>query len=377
MSDTSEKSRARHGVTVVVVAVVALLRVLRRRISAVELCLLVGTVITCWALGELALMAAGVEPIKRVFLSTPGLAEWWEREGAWGPRILPERYRGNWAVNAAGYPDRDEFTAEAAAMRPRRVLLLGDSFTHGAGASVYEKSFAAILDRELGEKTVVWNVAVSGTGQRQDLAALKAFFPALEPQLVVLSFCLNDFQDNEYPLGSHYVFANKKWVRAYALGKDGPPRLLSPEKAYRRAFGTTGSVRDVVYASRIVTLAVNGVQSLQRGDGGEARLDDVVPATWRVDTQRLFWEIQRYVESRGASLRVMIVPFREDLAAQGRSYQKALEITAELGLEVWEVMPLLEVGDYAPKPDTHWNDAGHGKVGHFLADEIEALYAER
>ena len=349
---------------------------LRRRISGMELCVLAGTLIVCAVVGELALTAAGVEPFKRVMLSTPGLADWWEREGAYGPRFVPERYRGRWEVNAAGYADRDEFSAEVAAVRPRRVLLLGDSFTFGASASGYEKSFAAILDRELGEETVVWNMGLGGTGQRQDLAVLEAFFPALEPQVVVLSFCLNDFQDNEYPLGAHYAFVNDKWVRAYALGEDGSPRLLSPEAAYRRAFSATESVSDLVYASRIATLAISAVRRFQQGGGG-APLEEVASETARAETQRLLGMIQQYVESRGAALRVMIIPFREHLDAQEPRYKTILEIAAELGLEVWELWPLLEVVDYAPEPDTHWNDSGHDKVGRFLADEIEAVYAER
>lgn len=423
MQDTSKKSRAEQGVSLVVVVMAAGLLVggvfvappvyervvpggviesaavravawtvsgalaasglalwgFRRRISGAELCLLGGTIVVCGVLGELALFAVGVAPFKRVILSTPELAEWWEREGPWGPRFVPERY-GDYdylEVNAAGYADRDEFSVEAVAARPRRVLLLGDSFTQGASASKYERSFAAILDRVLGEETVVWNMGIGGTGQRQDSAVLEAVFPVLEPQLVVLSFCLNDFQDNEYPLGAHYVFVNEKWVRAYALGEDGAARLLSPEAAYRRAFHATESVSDLVYASRILTLAIGAVRRLQQGEGVAGPVEEVASEAARVETRRLLGEIRRYVEGRGAALRVMIVPFREHLDGQEQRYQTILEIAAELGLEVWEVGPLLDVADYAPEPDSHWNDSGHGKVGSFLGDKIEAVYAER
>ena len=110
-------------------------------------------------------------------------------------------------------------------------------------------------------------MGVGGRGQRKGSAVLEAVFPGLEPKLVVLSFCLNDFQDNEYPLGANYVFVNEKWVRAYALGEDGAARLLNPETAYRRAFQATESVSDLVYASRILTLAIGAVRRLQQGAG--------------------------------------------------------------------------------------------------------------
>lgn len=432
MADTSEKSQAEQGVSLVVVLTAAGLLVggvfvappvyervvlggviesaavravawgmsgalaasgsalwgFRRRISGVELCLLGGTIVLCGVLGELALYAAGVAPLRRVILSTPALADWWERDGPWGPRYVQV---GNWTnatVNAAGYIDRDEFSAEAAALRRRRVLLLGDSFTEGASASGREKSFAAILDRVLGEETVVWNMGIGGTGQRQDLTVLKEFYPILEPQLVLLSFCLNDFHDIEYPLSAWYVFekGHGEWIRAYALGEDGTARLLSPEAAYHRAFHPMESVGDLVYASRIVTLALGAVQRLQQGEGAEGPPEQTsskvargkTPSeAARVETKRLLREIQEYVEGRGAAFRVMIVPFREHLDGQEQRYQTILEIAAELGLEVWEVGGLLDVADYAPEPDWHWNDSGHAKVGAFLRDKIEGLYAEQ
>ena len=78
------------------------------------------------------------------------------------------------------------------------ILLIGDSVSYGMGVS-YEQSFVPILEarltQDLGESTAVWNAAVPGYNTTQEAIQLEQMAPVTKPNLVLVQFCMNDYQD--------------------------------------------------------------------------------------------------------------------------------------------------------------------------------------
>ncbi len=363
-----------------------LLFAFRRRIPPANLLLLMVSCLLSFLLAEAALAALGITPLRRIVLSTPPLEPWWEASEETGSRYLRDYYDGPWTINVAGCPDRDEFLEVTARRADARVLLLGDSFAFGAQASSYDHSFAEILDRDLKRnlKGVLWNTSIPGIGQKQELHSLRAYFPLLQPQLVLLAFCMNDFGDNLFPVGQHYVFEGGQWVSRYELNADGSVRILGPEEAYRRAFAVRG-LAELPKASRVLTLTVAAARKLrgelQHRTSGVAAPDEMAGPSAHNSayktTKELLDSIRSYLTEHNVALLVLLVPDREDLPERGNSYSLARNLCLELHIEVVEVADALAPEDYKAPPDTHWNDSGHRKVAEALIPRVRGILATR
>ena len=95
--------------------------------------------------------------------------------------------------NSIGYRNR-----EIGPKTGRRILFLGDSITFGIGIPE-EKIFVRLaenLARQQGENWETINSAVGGSSLNAELAILTETGLSLQPDLVVLDFYLNDFQES-------------------------------------------------------------------------------------------------------------------------------------------------------------------------------------
>lgn len=81
-----------------------------------------------------------------------------------------------------------------------RILVLGDSNTFGAVVPA-EKIYSRVLEkllRDKGAKVEVISMAYGGWGTDQELEALVNEGTKYAPNLIVLQFCTNDLDDNDY-----------------------------------------------------------------------------------------------------------------------------------------------------------------------------------
>jgi hypothetical protein len=106
---------------------------------------------------------------------------------------------GSWkfSTNSRGLRDVREFPYEKPA-GTLRVLALGDSHTQGYEVR-QEATYAAVLERALnanGFKAEVLNAGVSGFSTAEALAYLEAEGHRYQPDVVVLGFFANDYEDN-------------------------------------------------------------------------------------------------------------------------------------------------------------------------------------
>ena len=80
--------------------------------------------------------------------------------------------------------------------RPK-VLFIGDSFTHALEVS-NDKTYYAVVGRSL--PIEVFAIGCCGYGSLQEYLLLDRFIDDIEPQIIVIQFCHNDFINNAYEL---------------------------------------------------------------------------------------------------------------------------------------------------------------------------------
>ena len=107
---------------------------------------------------------------------------------------------GSWLfkTNAQGFRDTRDYDYEKAP-GVRRILCLGDSQTQGFEAR-QDRVYPAIIERRLGRlghRVEVLNTGISGFGTAEQLAFLENEGIRYKPDVVVLGWFVNDFDDNE------------------------------------------------------------------------------------------------------------------------------------------------------------------------------------
>lgn len=165
--------------------------------------LLASLLLTAGAVAALVVIVLGVELVARwtapnYLIRTRGFHVFSETYG-WAPRkgasLIVEGKQVSF--NARGYRGRD--WAAAGVDDRTRVVVLGDSIAFGLHVSD-EETFTHLLDaRDNGIEAI--NLAVQGYGPGQELLVLVRDGLRLDPDVVVLAFCLgNDFAEAVLPI---------------------------------------------------------------------------------------------------------------------------------------------------------------------------------
>jgi lysophospholipase L1-like esterase len=106
-----------------------------------------------------------------------------------GRRVVPGIFAYTFSNNSLGLRG-----PEIGPKTHRRILLVGDSFTYGFGVND-DETFAFRLQTMTGDEVI--NGGNGGTGTDYALRFYETVGKTLQPDLVVLCFFPNDFQDNE------------------------------------------------------------------------------------------------------------------------------------------------------------------------------------
>ena len=363
-----------------------LLFALKRRIHPSSLLLLAATCVACFGTMELVLADLGIHSSFHFRWKTPKLVSWWDFSPVTGSRYIAREWSNpNWPINRNGFVGATDFTVEACADAEIRILAIGDSFTWGVQASSYANSYVALFEKRLKAErnVVVWNTAIPGIGQKQELLSLKTYAPLLRPQFVILGFFMNDFDDNMYPMSMYYIFEDSpNFIMRYEDMGDGRIRTLSPVEAYWRAH----PLSERLSASRVFLQFCNVARSGQQWlaplvrrevsreqNAVESPGDSELIRTLRggMETADLLAQIRDYVEGQPARLIALIIPHIDDLKTPSRTYQAAVSLFDSLGIEYVELRDFLERSDYVSRPSVHWNDSGHKKAAGVLAEHVE------
>ena len=281
------------------------------------------------------------------------------------------------AINRQGYADAEDFVLPPDWMNRSRILLLGDSVTWGMsadlGASYAETLSAAFPD------AIIWNTGIPGTGTNQARMVVEVYAPRLQPQLTVLGFVMNDFDDNLLPVdswinaldASGQVIHLRKYaideaenvieLDQYTLGYIQAHGIAPPSSALEARLGPT----------RLGSLLLRLRDKLQ--SAGSA--DEKLTRRWQITKQHLM-ELKHAVVASGSDFLVVLVPGPADIVSAGPRFQMAVTLMQELGIPYLNPLASLDpAADYAVPPDDHWNNAGHQKAGELLSDCVQRFYA--
>jgi hypothetical protein len=232
---------------------------------------------------------------------------------------------GSWrfTVNAQGFRSPTPYVY---ARRPgiTRVLVLGDSQAFG-----YEADHSDILPvrlqahlRARGIEAEVLNTGVSGFGNAEELVFLEQEGIRYAPDLVVLMFFKNDYQDN--------VRAGLFEARGGALAETN--RVYAPGTSILRVINTSDAVRWLSERSFLYSYVFNTIWNIAKSFSiARAEVDPfertsgigAVPAHQKELTMLILERMRRFLGERSIPLAIVDVP---DVATSGdvRDFQPSI-----------------------------------------------------
>lgn len=281
-------------------------------------------------------------------------------------------------VNDAGFHDSDPFIDNEDLQNAElKVLALGDSFTFGASADMGE-SWVEETEASL-DNVIIWNTGIPGAGTGQAVNLLRTYGPIMEPDVAILGFYINDFDDNVYPLDGHLwliVDDNVTVMRRYRLDAQGnTTRLETPEQIYYRLLYQVDAPRNTIQrvtgSTRLGTLALNTL------DAVHLTLDRQTEKRWQmqVDSTRSYLrQLRDEASESDIPLLVLLIPGRDDLDIPGEVYQTAIALLEDLDIAYITPYDMLDpASDYALPPDDHWNNSGHQKAGDLIVTCLKTI----
>ncbi len=283
-----------------------------------------------------------------------------DRRLGWVIRPNARSESGLFASNQFGFRDAGSDRAVEPSAASRRVLLVGDSFTHGDELT-WPETWACHLGETLGAQYTVFNAGVPGYGTDQACLRGESLLAELRPQVVVLSLCRDDLWRNVNVVRSLYHhWTDFPWSKPrFVLQGEGielvnSPTLRGPELLAQLRDFDTASLRpfescyspdfyreSVLHHSRLYRYwwskrehraRHNHLESLVR-DGGEAT----------VVTARILQRFQSAVRAAGARPVVALLPSTSDLASylpgNTPKFRPLLEAARALSVEVLDLCP--------------------------------------
>jgi hypothetical protein len=214
-----------------------------------------------------------------------------------------------------------------------RVLVLGDSYAFGLGVES-DETFAALLETRLraSRPVRVLNAGVPGYGTAQELAYYEHRGERLAPDLVLLAFYQNDFEDNM----KHYVFTNGFLMR--------DPLLVFGQPSFAIEF----LAKKILHPTAV----------LLTGDGWEGAVDES-------RTRALLARLQARCREQHRPFVVLNIPDREQTKYAGNPPDLRGARAAPMAGMI-DLLPLIQASDATP----YLRDGHLNRHGHALAAEV-------
>lgn len=280
-------------------------------------------------------------------------------------------------VNRQGFPDDEDFNVAIEFADRPRILALGDSFTQGFSAEAGQSFIETIEARN--PDYVLWNAAISGTGTHQAVASFKTLAPALQPNLTLLGFYMNDYYDNLTTVNTWIEVRrpNGESVFVQPFRYDVWGNLIQMEQAETLFFVAHGAYPPANELERLTGKTRLGAILFRIRDRiAESSSDERRFAAAVASTRNYLTELRDLASSQNSAILVMLISsLEEEYAATSKRYKVAVAMMEELGLPHIDLTDFVSDEDYAPLPDEHWNSAGHQKVGALLSDCIQIFIA--
>lgn len=243
-----------------------------------------------------------------------------------------------------------------------RVLLLGDSYTEGAGLS-RDQTFGRLLEKSRGAGFEAYNLGHAGFNTREEADLLLKDGPRLQPDLLILNYVFNDAETHPHQ-------------KAY---QDLPGWYVSAQRQLNQRFGSYAAYGVLTYI--IAPLLPKNFES------GSAFLSayhrDVTGKGWS-DVKTAMADISNWAAARGVPVIGVIWPFFEDRWSVFSSelHGQVGEEMRRHGFDVVDLGPILarqapKLSDFAISPyDQHPNAEANKVVAAVLAERIRLIQTE-
>jgi lysophospholipase L1-like esterase len=311
--------------------------------------------------------------------------------GQHGRRHFPGVFDFAYSNNSLGWRGSREYREDRQVKY--RVLFLGDSFTYGIGVND-DQTFAAQVEKLLTADNLsveVMNAGCPGKGTDYEVKLFDKVGRKFHPDLTVLCFFCNDFQDNER--AQYYNIDKRGELQAKALNcsQGGLKNALFRLPGYNWLISWSQAANLVKQAG--VDLLVNRagetgpdiaaglVVSYKKGAEGYAN------RTNKGLTNLYVERLNIAVKSAGGSLIMFYIPVSQEV----REYQKSrtisadeqacVRIAADNGITLWSLTPLLALSgqsiDHLHYQEGHWTAAAHEMAARYMSRCIARRLTER
>jgi len=311
--------------------------------------------------------------------------------GQQGVRNLPGVFNYSYSNNSLGWRGRREY--RRAKQTDYRVLLLGDSFTYGVGVND-DQTFAVLVEKDLNSDRLpveVMNAGCPGKGTDYELKCFQVLGGNFHPDLTILCFFGNDFQDNERGEYYHIGKRGELHPKMVNCGQGRLKNLLAHLPGYNWLLTWSQAANLVKQAG--VNLLIERAQKR----GPEAAGGLVVAYNRELETYatpankqltRIYVEqLHVAVKHAGGTLMICYIPISQEVSEYRRTRtisadERAIQrIAADNGMTLWSLTPLLA---HSGQPiqrlyyqEGHWTAAAHETAARYLSRLIQRRLVER
>ena len=244
----------------------------------------------------------------------------------------------------------------------RRMLLLGDSFAWGFGVD-YGERISEILERLHPEWEVI-NAGVNGYGTDQELLYLRERTEGLDPDLVLVLFHPNDFENNASSEQYWYFKPHFEVVAGGLELRNVPVPFASIGQRVRRLVLGRSYLGQAVFS---LWRRLSGTSAPREGSSIEGRPTSERRTPPTGVTVRLIHELQTECVARGIPIVLISTPMRDELR---EIVAAAADAT---GMPFHALDAAFTNTDTAAthfRHDEHWTPHGHevaaASISHFL-----------
>lgn len=307
-------------------------------------------------------------------------------------------------INSLGLRDREYALAKP--VSAKRILVLGDSYAEAFQVKL-EDSFQEILESMLNEPEgryhyEVINGGVSGFGTDNELLFYRHLGREFSPDLVMLTFVLNDVRENSYAFEKRY---KGRVAEPYFVLENGELQLRNYPATRRFAALRNYSAENIhsfLYLWRFFQFRRLKEKAVNEENGMPLQFEIYLPdydreweEAWQL-TKALILQIKNEAEADGAEFMLAIITqsvqvypqhrkifFRDFPAMQSQKWdwhkpnRIISEFCSEQRILYLDLLPLFEQHaaaheQYLHYSGGHWNEAGHQLAARRLYEFIES-----
>ncbi len=292
-----------------------------------------------------------------------------------GPEFAVE-----YKINANGLRDETlHFTPKPSGST--RILLLGDSFTFGAGND-YEKIWPVIFERNLRKASFDVDVVKAGVAAydtRTEVLYLERLFPQYQPDIVVITFLANDFFTNRPVENERSGSGDRIDIAIRGRDDKGSPSHLAV-LAKRLLM-----MNDWLYSKLYISTERKEFYALPMSEKLRQQMEV---------TQKLLLRAKQYCLARGVDMVLLSIPQFFQVIVKSKNYKSNdvdvnlldrlfSDFAAEQG--IYFISPFAELSekyrsdgnDLYFRFDGHLNNAGNDCVGDYFSTAFIQTFKNR